>query len=104
MHKLIAIYATPPDPVAFDTHFADIHLPLVRAIPGLAKVVINRNLSPPWGGAPGAYQLVEMHFADQQSFELAMASPENTATGRDLRSFAKGLVTLHVVREIDNLG
>ncbi len=102
MHKLIAIYAMPADPVAFDAHFADIHLPLVLAIPGLARVLVNHNLPIPWGDAPGAYQFVEMHFDDEKSFKLAMASTENAATGRDLHNFAKGLVTLHIVRETGN--
>ena len=102
MYKLIAVYTTPPDPAAFDAHFNDTHLPLVRTIPGLSRIVVNRGVAPPWGGEAGAYQLVEMHFVDEQSFKSAMTSAENVATGRDLRAFAKGLVTLHVVHEVRN--
>jgi uncharacterized protein (TIGR02118 family) len=101
-YKLIAVYALPTDIIAFDAHFNGTHLPLVRNIPALERVVVNRGIAPPWGGEPAAHQLVEMHFANEQSFKSAMASVENAAAGRDLRAFAKGLVTLHVVHEVCN--
>jgi hypothetical protein len=61
---------------------------------------VNRGIAPPWGGETAVHQLVEMHFADEQSLRSAIASVENAAAGRDLRAFAKGLVTLHAVHEI----
>jgi hypothetical protein len=43
---LIALYRQPP-PAAFDKHYHEVHLPLVKTLPGLARTVINRSLSPP---------------------------------------------------------
>lgn len=37
MARVLVLYATPPDPVAFDQHYADVHIPLVHALPGLQK-------------------------------------------------------------------
>jgi uncharacterized protein (TIGR02118 family) len=101
MHKLIALYREPPDVAAFERHYAEVHLPLVRKIPGLTRIVLNRGIAPPWGGTIDYYLIVEMHFPDEATFRSAMASPENRATGKDLRSFAGSIVSLAVVHEAD---
>jgi uncharacterized protein (TIGR02118 family) len=98
MYKLIALYRQPSDPAAFDKHYAEVHRPLVEKIPGLVKLVLNRGVDAPWGGAPPYYQIAEMHFADEAAFKQAMASPENAAAGKDVRKFAGDLVTLMVAR------
>jgi len=99
MHKLIAIYRKPADPAAFERHYAEVHTPIVKSIPGLAKLVLNRSTPPPWGGDAAFYLIAEMHFPDAATFNAAMASPENRAAGKDLRQFAGDIVTLVTVRE-----
>ncbi len=99
MYKLIALYRQPDDPEAFERHYAQIHAPIVRSIPGLARLVVNRGVAPPWGGEPAFYLIAEMHFADEATFRNAMASAENRAAGKDLRQFAGEIVTLVTVRE-----
>jgi uncharacterized protein (TIGR02118 family) len=99
VHKLIAMYRQPADPAAFDRHYAEVHAPLARKIPGLTRLVLNRGIAPPWGGEPAYYLVAELHFPDEATFAAAMASPENRATGKDLRQFAGDIVTLAVVRE-----
>jgi uncharacterized protein (TIGR02118 family) len=94
IHKLIALYKKPADAAAFDAHYQNVHLPLVQKIPGLTRTVLNRGTSPPWGGDSAYYLIAEMHFADEASFKAAMLSGENRAAGKDIRSFAEGLVTL----------
>lgn len=98
MYKLIALYRKPADTQAFERHYAQVHTPLVRAIPGLSGLVLNRSTSPPWGGEPPYYLIAELHFPDEPTFQAAMASPENRAAGKDLRQFAGDLVTLVTVR------
>jgi uncharacterized protein (TIGR02118 family) len=100
MYKLIALYAKPDDADAFDKHYTNVHLPLVKKIPGLARVVVNRAMDAPWGGSPPYYQMVEMHFPDEETFRKAMASAENAAAGRDARGFAGKSMSLMVVREV----
>jgi len=99
MYKLIALYQTPPDPAAFDRHYDEVHAPLARKIPGLTRLVINRPITPPWGGPSPYYLIAELHFPDEAAFNAGMASPENRATGKDLRQFAANIVTLVTVRE-----
>jgi hypothetical protein len=42
--------------------------------------------------------IVEMAFADQAAFDLAMSSDENKATGKDVMAFAKDIVSLMVAK------
>jgi len=98
MHKLIATYKKPADVDAFERHYRDVHTPLVQKIPGLLRTVLNRGITPPWGGEPGFYLLVEMQFANEEAFLAAMNSPENRAAGKDIRNFAADLVTLSVAK------
>mgnify|MGYP003117387750 CR=1 FL=1 len=98
MHKLIALYKKPDDVAAFMKHYNDVHIPLVNKTPGLQKTTINRITGSPMG-EPAFFMIVEMHYADKESFDKAMTSKENQAAGKDLMSFAKGLVTL-VVAEV----
>jgi uncharacterized protein (TIGR02118 family) len=99
MTKLLALYKKPDDEQAFLQHYEQVHLPLVRQVPGLAKAVVNRVVGSPMGGEAPYFLIAEMHYPDRETFDRAMASPENRAAGKDLMSFAKGLVTLLVVEE-----
>lgn len=99
MHKLIALYKKPGDVDAFMKHYEDVHLPIVRTIPGLSGASINRVTASPMGGEPEYFLIAEMRFPDKETFNKAMASNENLAAGKDLMSFAKGLVTLLIAEE-----
>ena len=98
-YKLIALYRQPEDVDAFEQHYRDVHCPLVEKVPGLERVVLNYGVPAPWGAAPEYYLIAELVFPDEATFNAAMASPENAAAGKDLRGFAKGIVTLMVARE-----
>ena len=93
MFKLIALYKTPQDPDAFMAHYKDTHVPLVHKLPGLHKVEVAKVVNTLMG-EQGNFLLAEMYFADEASYKAAMKSPENAAAGKDVGSFAAGLVTL----------
>jgi uncharacterized protein (TIGR02118 family) len=97
--KLLAMYTKPDDAEAFLAHYHDIHLPLVMKVPGLQKAVVNKIEKNLMGGEPPYFLIAELHFANQADFDTAMASPENRAAGKDVMSFAKGLVTMLVASE-----
>lgn len=99
MIKLIALYKRPKDVDAFLEHYEKVHIPLVKKIPGLANAVVNRVVASPTGGEPEYFQIAEMHFPDRETFDKAMASPENRAAGKDVKSFAGDLVTLLVAED-----
>lgn len=91
--KLIALYKRPEDENAFLDHYENVHAPLARKVPGLEKLVVNRVTGSPMGEAE-YFLIAELHFPDRATFDAAMASEENRAAGKDLMSFAKGLVTI----------
>ncbi len=95
MKKMIVVYKTPPDADAFMGYYRDIHLPLVRKIPGLVKIEVTR-ITRTILGEPDTALVAELCFADEASFREAMRSPENAATGADLGNFAEGLATVMI--------
>ena len=93
MVKLVALYRRPPDSAAFDRHYAEEHLPLVRKMPGLRRFEGWRITGAPGGEAP-YYLIGEMYFDDLDALRAALRSPEGRAAGEDLQRFASGLVTM----------
>ena len=93
MVKLVALYARPADPEAFDRHYHGVHLGLVRAYPGLRKLEVTRVTGAPIGEA-SIRVMAEMYFDDKNAMESALASPAGKAVTRDLLSFAASIVTV----------
>jgi uncharacterized protein (TIGR02118 family) len=79
MARLVAIYATPPDPAAFDAHYAETHLPLAKKIPGLQR--FNLSIGPIFTPAgPSAFHAIAtLTFADMPTLLAALSSPEGQA-------------------------
>ncbi|MBL7987942.1 MAG: EthD family reductase [Chlorobi bacterium] len=93
MYKLTAFFTKPENAEAFDAHYNTVHAPLMRAVPGLQSLVVSRNLRS-FGADSPYYLIAEMIFADRDAFKAAMATDENKAAGKDLMTFAAGLVTM----------
>ena len=89
MHKLLVTYTRPDNIDAFEKHFREIHAPMVRKIPGLKKLVINRITGNAAGGEPSLYLLVGLQFGPKEDFDAAMRSEENGAAGRDAVEFCR---------------
>jgi uncharacterized protein (TIGR02118 family) len=95
MVKLVCLYTHPSDTSAFDRHYQEVHLPLVRQVPGLAKAEVARISGAPRGESP-FYLITEMYWTSAEAMQASMASPEMRAVGRDAREFAGDLLTMHV--------
>lgn len=93
MVKLIALYKAPDDPASFESHYRDVHTPLVQKMPGLRKLEVARITGAPIG-EPKHYLIAEMYFESQDALDAAMASSEGKAAARDLMGFAGNLVTM----------
>ena len=89
MHKLLVTYTRPRDVDAFEMHFGEVHAPMVRRIPGLKKLVINRITGNAFGGEPSLYLIVGLQFGSREDFDAAMASEENAAAGKDAVEFCR---------------
>jgi len=95
MVRLIALYATPDDPAAFDEHYRSMHAPIVARYPGIREVRVTR-LAGLGGRAPSHYLMAEMAFDSLAELDAALASDPGRESGRDLRNFAQAGVTLFV--------
>lgn len=100
MMKLIALYKKPENPEAFDEHYFNVHAPLTAKIPGLRKMEVAKITGSPMGKTD-YYLQCEMYYDDMDAFKAAMKTEEAKASGKDLMSFAGGLVTLLTAEEAD---
>jgi uncharacterized protein (TIGR02118 family) len=92
---VFAIYAPPEDASAFDVHYRTVHVPLSRAMPGLAE------FSWGYGDIPEAHVVARMTFADEAHAGVAFASAEGSAAAADLVNFAgAGVQLVRVTREV----
>ncbi|CUR55829.1 putative ethyl tert-butyl ether degradation protein [metagenome] len=81
MHRLTIQYAVPDDPQAFDTRYAESHVPLVLPVPGLRAFSWSKVR--PMGGEQSVYLVAQLDFDDREAMKAALASPEMTAAGLD---------------------
>lgn len=93
MIKLVALFKNPSDPEVFDQHFQNVHLPLVRSIPGLRNLEILRVKGAPIGESP-YHVMAELTFDSRDAMDAAFATHEGRAVARDLVGFAAKVVTV----------
>ena len=100
MVKLVAMFKTPDDIQKFDSHYNEIHAPLVKKWPGLRRLEVSKITGAPIG-EPKHYLIAEMYFDNQDVMQNAIRSPEGKAAAKDLMEFAGSLVTMFyaVVKE-----
>ena len=93
MVKLIALFRKPDNIESFDTHYLQVHIPLIEKMPGLKKLEVTRITGAPIGDTK-FHMMAEMYFDNQDSMNVATASREGKAAAKDLMAFAANLVTM----------
>lgn len=79
--RFLAAYETPADPAAFDRHYREVHIPLLRKLPGLRRFTISRDVTALYGEP---YHLIaELDWDTMDDLRAAFASPEGQATATD---------------------
>jgi uncharacterized protein (TIGR02118 family) len=79
--RLLAAYEAPADPAEFDRHYREVHIPLVRALPGVRRYVLGRGAAAV-RGVP-YYLVAEVDWDTMDELRAAFASPEGRATAVD---------------------
>jgi uncharacterized protein (TIGR02118 family) len=92
--KLVAMFAKPEDPAAFDRAYFDLHLPLNAKTPGLRRTEVTR-VTGALRGESQWYLVTEMYYDDEESMRAGLASPEAAEAGKQLMTFTRGLVTFY---------
>jgi uncharacterized protein (TIGR02118 family) len=93
MYRVTVCYGQPSDPAAFDSHFAQVHVPLVRRVPGLANFTGGRCSSVD-KSEPAYYFVTALDFATEADYRAGLRSPEMGKAGADVATFATGGVTM----------
>jgi uncharacterized protein (TIGR02118 family) len=86
--KLVVLYSHPDDPDAFDRHYFDIHMPMVRQLPGLLRAETGRLVNALDGGAQLFYRVAELYFPDEAAMDAGLASDAWKATAADYQQLA----------------
>ena len=73
-------------------------MPLAKKVPGLLKAEVEMVTTIFAGEKDDFYMLARLYFENEERFQTAMNSPENAATGKDLRNFAQAGVSLFVTK------
>jgi uncharacterized protein (TIGR02118 family) len=102
MVRLLVLYEKPGDQSAFDLHYRDVHIPLVKALPGLRQYTISRNAVAA-GGGEAFYLVAELDWDDMDALGAAFASPEGQAATADLALLAPGGGVRSMIFEVETL-
>ena len=106
MTTMLALFRRPEGgedaQATFERRYAQEHLPLIAATPGLRGVRVRR-VGQALLGDRDLFLVTAMEFDDPASLEAALASDEMRAAGRNLRDIAPGLATLLVLEDVPEL-
>ena len=94
MARVVVMYKTPKDPVAFDQYYFATHVPIARRIPGVRKYEVSQGAVASPGGPSGVHLVAVLHFDDMAAVGRAFASPEGQAAVADVGKFATGGVDI----------
>jgi uncharacterized protein (TIGR02118 family) len=94
MERLVVMYKTPKDPVAFDRYYFASHVPIAKRIKGLRKYEVSRGPVVTPAGPSGFHLVAILHFDDLAAIQQAFASKEGQAAAADVQVFATGGVDM----------
>ncbi len=92
--RFLALYPEPRDIAAFDRHYFEIHVPLVKRLPGLRRYAVSRNPSSLRG--PGYHLVAALDWDELAALQKDFASPTGEEVGRDaglLQALCPGMST-----------
>jgi len=98
MVKLTALYRAPENKEDFLEKYTNEHLPLAKQMPGLIKAEVYDVKSL---GANKYFLCAELYFENEDALNAAMGSTEGRAAAKNLMSFAKEFVEMHIATLTD---
>ena len=100
MVKGTALFGHPEDLDAFEEHYANTHVQLMRKIPNLRRFEAAKVIATPDGSEPPYHRIGELYFEDVEQMQAGLSSDEGQAVTADFQNFATGGVTL-LISEVD---
>jgi len=90
MARLVVLYKTPKDAIAFDKYYFETHVPIAKKVPGVRKYEVSQGPVVTPAGPSDIHLIATLHFDDLAAIQTAFASAEGQAAGADLQNFATG--------------
>ena len=79
MAKVLVLYKTPKSTEAFDKHYAAVHIPLAKKIPGLKKYDVSTGPVRTPAGPSGIHLVATLYFDSLDALKAGMSSAEGKA-------------------------
>jgi uncharacterized protein (TIGR02118 family) len=99
--RFIVLWGTPTDPEAFDRHYREVHIPLVRRLSGLRRYTLSRDVAPIRGREP-LHQIAELDWDDMAALKAAFDSEVGQATAADVDHLAQWATVRSMVFELED--
>jgi uncharacterized protein (TIGR02118 family) len=99
MVKFLVLWKTPADPVAFERHYRDVYIPLVRQLPGLRRYTIGHHPTA-IRGEP-YYWIAELEWDSMDALQKAFQSQEGQAISQDIANDASNAEVRSMVYEVE---
>ena len=96
MIKLTVLYGAPKDPAAFESHYAEKHMPMVYKLTGISRIELGKPGPGPDGKPPAFYRITELWFKNEAVMKAVTAKPEWKKIVDDVPTFATGGATILV--------
>ena len=96
MAKVLVLYKKPKSAEAFDKHYASVHIPLAKKIPGLKKYDVSAGGVGTPAGPSDIHLVATLAFDTMDALKAGMGSAEGKAAAADLANFADGGVDLYL--------
>ncbi len=94
MHRLTVQYFEPQDAQAFDAQYAERHVPLVHALPGLKRFSTLKPSA--LGPSASPYLVAQLDFADEASLDSCMRSEAMAKTAADAQTLEVSSMVMFV--------
>ncbi|MBO0792685.1 MAG: EthD family reductase [Ktedonobacteraceae bacterium] len=101
MVKFLILWDTPTDPVAFERHYREIHIPLAKQLPGLRRYTAGRHATA-IRGEP-YYWIAELEWDTMDARQKASQSPQGQAVSQDVANLARYAQVRSMLYEVEEL-
>ena len=87
MIKITVLYGQPKQPEAFESYYAQTHLPLVADIQGILRTELTLFALSADGSLPEYYRMAELYFDSQKQMDSVMSSAAAQVAVADIAYF-----------------
>ena len=101
MIRVLALHNTPVELSSYDDYYVNVHMPLVRRIPGVRNIRYGRVIRAADGGPAPYFLISDVYFDDEATLEVALESPEMAEAFADVPNFATGGATIMICEAED---